>query len=146
MEEFFNSLLGKILRWLLFLPLSFLGYFLSVLILGLVMYLTMTPYHFEETLWSALLRSTIVNGLGGFSFVFIGCYIVPNYRKLISIILAVIFIVFSGLFMFGSISMGNMFASGQFEGWRGIISIIAAMIGAGYASYNILHDEYIELY
>jgi len=142
MEEFFDSGIGKILRWFLFIPVSFLLYFLSVSLLNLLFYFFWAPMHYEESMFTYLWREVLSNGLGGFIFVYTGCYIVPNHKKYISIILATIFILLVGLIMFGAIGMGMMFEYGQFEGWKDIIAMIASAIGAGIASYGFLNDEY----
>ena len=106
------------------------------------MYFFWAPMHYEETMFSYLMRYVLANGIGGFVFVYAGCYIAPDYKKFISIILAVTFILLVALIMFGSIGMGIMFMDGQFAAWKDILAMCASMIGAGYGSWGFLNDEF----
>ena len=147
MKAFFDSELGKILRWLLFFPLSILGAFLSHGFVSIIVHTAYTgTFDQTVTLWDDLLREILSQTAGGFFFVYTGCYIVPIYRKFISIFLSIIFILAMGYFIYHGVNRGYYFDNGLFEGWSSIIIITSSIVGAGYASYNIFHDEYVELY
>ena len=141
MKDFFESGLGHFLRWILFIPLSFVAYLLCVFISNIFLYLSGTYMDWGESMFSYLFRHILSNGFGGYVFVYSGSMIVPYFNKIVSVILAILFLVFSVLAIIGGTLLGTFFGDGVFEGWVDILAICASIVGSGYASFIFLTDQ-----
>lgn len=141
MRAFFDSGVGGVLRWAAFLPASIIAYILCTLVVALILYIFWMPMYYEETVFTFTLRYLLANGVGGFSFVFVGCYIAPKYKKSISVILAGIFIFFSIMIIALGLNLGIVFEEGSFEGWKDILGALASITGASYACWGHLYDN-----
>jgi uncharacterized membrane protein YjjP (DUF1212 family) len=108
----------NILMWIFFLPAAFIG---SILIIIVLNYLN--SYYLPN-----FICEIISNWAGGAMFVFIGWYIVPNYKKVICIILAIFYIVFCLV----SIYLGLFITNSNIPT---LLYIIISAIGAGVGSY-----------
>ena len=91
---------------------------------------------------SFIINSAVKGGLPGYAFVYVGTYIVPNLKKIISILLAFLVVIFSVLSL---IISGNdaYLADGVFgvlSSWQNIITIISTIIGAVMAVVTVYED------
>lgn len=131
MEKFFESMIGKFLRWLAVIPGAFLSLILASLIANLIL-LSSGPYGTDETFLASIFRPLFVAGLGSVAFVFIGSYIAPLYKRFVSIILCTVLISLYLLLVFGIIKYDLLWADGTYEGWLVIASILASIGGSIY--------------
>ena len=144
MEEFFNSKIGKVLRWALLLPCSMTAFVLSIAIASLIIYISWeTSQYYEEMWYHDVIRIIFSNGVGGFCFVLSGTYIAPKYQAIVSIVLATIFILLNIMILSANFSLGIVFSDNQFEGWIDILAILTSIIGAGWACLLFLNGEFL---
>ena len=127
------------IRWLLFIPASFVVFVLIYPLLKILAYLQylIVPggYDFIDTLRDVIIYS----GLCGFLFVYVGSNIAPKNQYKISKLLTAIFSFFiAGGYLFSKIILAESAKSSWFQ----VISfIIIGIIAAIAASFKI-HKEY----
>ena len=129
MEKFFESMIGKFLRWLAVIPGACLALILVPLLMELVL-LFAGPYGTNESFLSSIFRPLIVSGIGSWAFVYIGSYIAPLYKRVVSIILCIILISLFLLIVLGIIKNDLLWANGTYEGWLLIAAILALIVGS----------------
>ena len=131
MEKFFESMIGKFLRWLAVIPGAFLALILVPLLINLIL-LSAGPYGTDETFLSSIFRPLFVSGIGSLAFVYIGSYIAPLYKRVVSIILCIILISLYILLALGVIKYDLLWADSTYQGWLFIASILATIGGSIY--------------
>ena len=139
MEQFFNSFFGKILRWLFFLPLAFLASGLVELLVKSYAYLD--PLGF--TTFGLIFHSIIIGGIPAYVFVFVGCSVAPNFKKILSIVLSLLIVLSSGYVLAQDVR-GEYLDSGILGvllSWENIFLLVASMIGAIIAVFFICEDN-----
>ena len=129
MEKFFELMIGKFLRWLAVIPGAFLALILVPLLINLVL-LFAGPYGTDETFLSSIFRPLFVSGMGSLAFVYVGSYIAPLYKRVVSIILCIILISLYLLLILGIIKYDLLWTDGTFQGWLFIAGIIALLGGS----------------
>jgi|TARA_B110001469_G_C9369509_1_gene192749 hypothetical protein len=129
MEKFFESMIGKFLRWLALIPGAFLALILVPLLINLVL-LFAGPYGTDETFLSSIFRPLFVSGMGSLAFVYVGSYIAPLYKRVVSIILCIILISLYLLLVLGIIKYDLLWADGTYQGWLFITGILALLGGS----------------
>jgi hypothetical protein len=129
MEKFFELMIGKFLRWLAVIPGAFLALILVPLLINLVL-LFAGPYGTDETFLSSIFRPLFVSGMGSLAFVYVGSYIAPLYKRVVSIILCIILISLYLLLVLGIIKYDLLWADGTYQGWLFITGILALLGGS----------------
>jgi|TARA_R110000796_G_scaffold239984_2_gene360847 hypothetical protein len=129
MKKFLESMFGKFLRWLAIIPGAFLALILVPLLINLIL-LNAGPYGTDETFLSSIFRPLFVSGIGSLAFVYIGSYIAPLYKRVVSILLCIILISLYLLLILGIIKYDLLWTDGTFQGWLFIAGIIALLGGS----------------
>ena len=127
MEKFFESMIGKFLRWLAIIPVAFLALILIPIVINFfISYL----WGIGETFLSSFIKSIIVSGLGSSAFVYFGSIIAPLYKRAVSIILCVILVSLYITLFLGIIKYDLLWTDGITEGWHVIVSFLALIGGS----------------
>ena len=140
MEKFFESMIGKFLRWLAVIPGAFLALILVPLLINLIL-LSAGPYGTDETFLSSIFRPLFVSGIGSLAFVYIGSYIAPLYKRVVSIILCIIMISLYILLALGVIKYDLLWADSTYQGWLFIASILATIVGSIYGVVAVWEEN-----
>jgi len=140
MEKFFESMIGKFLRWLAVIPGACLALILVPRLMDLVL-LFAGPYGTNESFLSTIFRPLIVSGIGSWAFVYIGSYIAPLYKRVVSIILCIILISLFLLIVLGIIKNDLLWANGTYEGWLLIAAILALIVGSIYGVVQVWEEN-----
>lgn len=96
----------KILKWIIFIPIAFLGYYLFIIILGFANNVLTAPPPNDNPLLNNYILPIIINVIGIFSYFFIGNKIIQSTnevdnlteRKISNILLFIIIIIVSSYF------------------------------------------------
>ena len=128
MENFLNSFIGKVLRWLLFLPVAFIVQIPVDLVLKSQSFLDPMPYSTTSLIFYAIVRG----GASGYVFVFTGSTIAPGFKKTISILLAILVVITSFLTILDITHYGykDDGVLGVLLTWENILLLIATIVGA----------------
>ena len=140
MEKFFESMIGKFLRWLAVIPGAFLALILVPLLINLIL-LSAGPYGTDETFLSSIFRPLFVSGIGSLAFVYIGSYIAPLYKRVVSIILCIILISLYILLALGVLKYDLLWADSTYQGWLFIASILATIVGSIYGVVAVWEEN-----
>lgn len=97
-----NSILMKIIRWLLFLPFAFIGYFIVVIFIG-----KLVDWWYEEN----LLLYILIGYASGVSFMTFGVHVVPLKNKYTIILLFLILSVFAIIQSYSTYINTNKFST-----------------------------------
>lgn len=119
----------KILKWILFIPVAFLGYYIFIIILGFANNILTAPPPNDNPLLNNYILPIIINAIGIFSYFFIGNKIIQSTnevdnlaeRKISNILLFIIILTVSICFAYlsfkedeyykGIVNSVNVFAS-----------------------------------
>ena len=132
MEDFFDSFIGKTIRWIVFLPVSIIALeiidFLVSIFVNTQSYLDPTGFMTMTIIFYLAIRG----GIPSFCFVYIGASIAPHFKKVIAIFLSILIIGGSilNLFNIGNESYVNDGIFGILSSWRIIIVLLSTIIGA----------------
>lgn len=140
MEKFFESMIGKFLRWLAVIPGAFLSLILVPILINLIL-LSAGPYGTDETFLSSIFRPLFVSGIGSLAFVYIGSYIAPLYKRVVSIILCIILISLYLLLVLGIIKYDLLWADGTSQGWLFIAAILTLIGGSVYGVVAVWEEN-----
>lgn len=137
-----NSYFGKALRWLLFLPITSLSMLLSGYIANIFLYSLNLFDPLPYSTMSMIFNSAIKGLFPGIVFVYVGGYIVPNFKRTVSIILAIIVVIFSvlSLIISGKDAYIDDGIFGVVSDWRNIINIVCYTLGAIFGYILISED------
>lgn len=141
MEDFLESSLGKFLRWLFLLPLSFLSLIIVPILWNFFMYAANTEVGADETWLMYIFRNIISGGLASFCFVYIGSIIAPAYRKFVSIVLSTMIITLYIILFMGIIHYDLLWKNGNIEGVFNVLSYLIILAGAILGALTI-YKEY----
>ena len=72
----------KILKWIIFIPISFLGYYLFIIILGFANNILTAPPPNDNPLLNNYILPIIINAIGIFSYFFIGNRIIQSTNEI----------------------------------------------------------------
>lgn len=125
MNNFLNSIFGKSLRWILFLPIALAGLLVVKLTIASLRYDAWSEYMIE-----IIPTHIISNGVSFYAAVMIAYYVVPHFKKNIAIIFASILIIsltIASIVLFDSISF--LPNSGDIDEIS-LLGIISCIIGA----------------
>lgn len=133
--------MGKIpnwIRWLLFIPVSFVTLMLIYPLLKIVKILEylFSPggYGFIDQILDVIIYS----GLTGFCFVYVGSQVAPKYQFRVSIILTTIYGFLAGIYLVSKI----MLAESASSSWFQVISFIIIGIGAAIIACFQIYQKY----
>ena len=141
MEVFFNTFLGKIIRWILLLPIAIIAMLVVHFIVGIFMFLSGMAWY--ESYWDVILRVIFAGGASGYAFIIAGAFIAPHFKKFIAGILGALIMLMCLLGLLGLGWSGYMDYTifGKFESWTDILSIISTGAGVFFAIANVFEDE-----
>lgn len=100
MEDNFFSKLPNWLRWVIFIPLSALSFFIIPILVSLI-----NSFYFINT--QSFIGQLLINAAGIIGFVFVTYYCVPKKKGLIAGIECILFCILSGLALFSVITYGS---------------------------------------
>ena len=142
MEKFIDSIIGKTLRWILFLPLSILVLLIIDFITGILIRNISFLDPLNYSTMSLIFYSALRGGVPGYAFVYIGTNIVPNFKKFVSILLSFLIIVLNVLSIVATGYEGYIDDGvfGVLSSWQNIIRNIATIIGAVIAVVTIYEE------
>jgi hypothetical protein len=134
MNNFLSSIIGKILRWVLFLPIALASLVAVKLIIAWLRYDAWSEYMIE-----IIPTHIIANGVSFYASVMIVFYVVPHFKKIIAIIFASILIIslsYNSIVSFDSISL--LPKSGDIVEIS-LLGIISSIIGAAWGVLESIH-------
>lgn len=136
MDHFLSSIIGKTLRWILFLPIALAGLLTVKLIIAWLRYDAWSEYMIE-----IIPTHIIANGGSFYAAVMIAYCVVPHFKKNIAIIFAsilIIYLSYASIVSFDSISLlpksGNIVEIS-------LLGIISSIIGAAWGIIESIHYE-----
>lgn len=121
----------KTLKWIIFLPAAFLGYYLSVIILSLIKHFFTFPPPRDNPLVFNYILPIVINVVGVFTYYYIGNKIIQStnndhnliQRKISNILMLILILSVSIIFAYISFNENE-----YFEGIVSIINILASIV------------------
>lgn len=114
-----------ILRWIAVLPASVAGMFIGYAFVQLNNFLFNLQFGMETGFIMRILLPIIANAASGYLFVIAGTYTAPSQKKIVSIILTVLFTIFITFSLILDISINRGLTV---DFWLGIVGFIAAVV------------------
>jgi tetratricopeptide (TPR) repeat protein len=121
----------KILKWIVFLPASLIGGYIAYFLVSMLNKLTMFGFN-PDSFMGRLFIEAVSNLAMGAATVFIAAWIVPSYKKHVSIGVCGLLILISGVLLLPALTMPNYWA---------IYAMIFLIIGAGTITYSVFTGE-----
>ncbi|MCP5411151.1 MAG: hypothetical protein H6924_03320 [Alphaproteobacteria bacterium] len=86
-----------------------------------------------EGAWLEIITDTvIVGGLTGYATVRIGSLVAPSNQKVVSLVIGGVVVMLAGISLFGLAIKHE---------WRGVVDVLATVIGIGVAIYQVFEEE-----
>lgn len=127
MNNFFNSLYGKTLRWVLFLPIALASMWAVRLIIAVLRYDAWSEYMIE-----IIPTHIITNGGSFYAGVMTVFFVVPHFKKYIAIIFASFLIMLLAYYCFISFDSIYLLPKSGDIVETSLLGIISSIIGAAY--------------
>jgi hypothetical protein len=114
-ESPYKSTLVVALRWATFLPAAAVGGVLAhaVFVVSIAIVGARSIPFFDDL---------VANGLAGFAFVFVGALVAPAARRVVSLVLVILFSALVGFTSVGSLALGDKLGTAE---------LVASLVGAG---------------
>ena len=139
MERFFNSVLGKTLRYILILPISYFALNISEIFASNLHLLSPAPFNTSSIIFHAITSG----GISAFCFVFSGTTVAPHFKIFISIILSItiILLLLINIFHHGNQVYINNGIFGILSSWEYMLKMFSAIVGAIIANVMIFNES-----
>lgn len=123
-DDAWESTLGRILRWVLFLPAAAVASVGSVVAARL--FLLLTPGTVTWVDW------IFYEGVAGFLFVVVGALVAPAAARFIAFLLVILWAIIAGFSLIGAIATRDRFS---------ILAVVLAVVGGGVGYFFVEHRE-----
>jgi hypothetical protein len=122
----------NILRWIGFIPVAFLGAWLTRIVV-ILFYKSMLMRGIDANDFIPTLIALVSScGAQGAAFVYIGSNIVPSNQKIVTYLLTVLIVLIAGFLAFPAVIQSE---------WLAIVGYIATSLGAGMVAYKVSEKE-----
>lgn len=138
MENFWDSFWGKTVRWIAVLPLATL-----IGLIGVPIFFVLQEWvtnwfigRVESGFFQLYLVPLLLNGFAAFTFVYVGVYTAPNYKRSVSIILGFLLAILYSLLVYGLIKYELLWSNGTLFGLYFIVWVLVCFAGIGAAIWK----------
>ncbi len=129
-ESGYKTTTVAVLRWVFFIPLAVGGALLASFLVMLGNRLTIESMGIHlDSLPVRTAIETMSNGAMGAAFVYIGAVIVPDHRRIVAYVMAIVSLVGGGFALFAAVLFRNL--------WM-VWNVVCLVAGAGMMAYEIL--------
>jgi len=128
-----NKIVENLIRWIVVLPLSFLGLILSFGLLKIIHNITSYGYIDPNSWLNIFFIEIMSNLISGAIFVYIGFKVAPTQQKIVAIVLTILLFSISVISLF----IVNFIEKDYFSN----IGIISGIVGSISCCVNVLRDK-----
>ena len=129
----FVEKLPKWLRWILCPISSVLALFIVSVLTRLFIWFQSNMLGMGEGAWfDEIWKNLIAPGITGFATIYVGVYVAPSHKKIVSLVLGALFVMLGGISLLGMLGDRN---------WWGLLNVIFTIGGLGAGIYFTFEEE-----